>query len=210
MRRFKPLKFSFGKIHFSGGWSDKSHPLTTKQAVYPGCANATFVKLVANEAWLIMATTGNTKAAGSAFGRTTLLDDLRAKVASVCNGDDLSADATNIRGGGEYDPMAEVEDERDKNATSSEGPAEPLAKRARYYTNHACERIATLPMPVRCPEEDPNCTEFRTIRMYIADRRQLWLDIADVEWAVKYLYAQVQLKGVPLVPADSTGPGTVP
>ena len=209
MSRFKPLKFSFGKIHFSGGWSDKSHPLTTKQAAEPGSANTTFVKFHTGEVWLIMATTGQTKSSASAFGRTSLLDELRAKVVSVCNGVDLSADAT-IRGGGEYDPMAEVAAGRDNEATSSAGPAELVAKRARYYMNHARERIATFSMLVRCPEEDPNCTEFRTIRMYIADRRQLWLDIADVEWAVKYLYAQVQLKGVPLVPANSTGPGTVP
>ena len=67
----------------------------------------------------------------------------------------------------------------------------------------------TLDMPVKCPEEEPNCQDFRKIRLYIVDRKTIWLHIEDVEWAVRYLYAQNLVKGVPLVPDDSQGPNYV-
>ena len=83
-------------------------------------------------------------------------------------------------------------------------------KRMRYYKNHRSKSIVTVDMPVRCPEEDPIGTERRQIRLYVADRRQIWLDLADVEWAARYLYIQKPLKGVPLIVDDSTGPGGAP
>ena len=64
-------------------------------------------------------------------------------------------------------------------------------------------------MPVRSPEEDPDCTEVRQIRLYVVDRKVVWLHIDDVEWAVRYLYVQNLLKGVPLVLDDSAGPNEV-
>ena len=75
----------------------------------------------------------------------------------------------------------------------------------RYLQNRAKNTILALDMPVRCPEEDPDCTEVRQIRLYVVDRITLWLHIDDVEWAVRYLYVQNLLKGVPLVLDDSIG-----
>ena len=40
----------------------------------------TFVKLASTEAWLLAATTGSPKAAGSAFSRTTLLQRLQKQL----------------------------------------------------------------------------------------------------------------------------------
>ena len=78
--------------------------------------------------------------------------------------------------------------------------------RVRYFRNHAKNSIVTLDMPVPCPEEDPDCTEVRQIKLYVADRKTSWLHVDDVSWAVQYLCVQHLLKGVPLVPDDSTGP----
>ena len=39
------------------------------------------------------------------------------------------------------------------------------------------------------------------------DRRAIWLSIDDVEWAVKYLFTQNTLEGVPLVYNEDAGPG---
>ena len=61
-------------------------------------------------------------------------------------------------------------------------------------------------MPVRCPEADHTCTEFREVKLYVKDRDTIFLHIDDVEWAVKYLFAQSELKGETLVNEDSTGP----
>ena len=57
----------------------------------------------------------------------------------------------------------------------------------------------------RCPEVDPNCTQMRPLKLFIADRKTVWLSIDDVAWAVHYLYDQHQ-KGVPLVADNDAGP----
>ena len=51
--------------------------------------------------------------------------------------------------------------------------------------------------PAVSPEEDPRSTSTRTIQLYVVDRKQVWLDIDDVEWALRFLYMQYVLKGVP-------------
>lgn len=203
MSKFKPLKFHFGKIHVQGGHTAKSLPLNSKTVEVSDKENITFVKLSVAEPWLIMATTGASKHTASSFGRTSLLEDLRINIQKMCNGAESSASA--VPESEDYDPMAEVEEVE---APAQVGPKTVGRgqKRTRYYKNHAMKQIVTLDMPVRCPEEDPKCKEVRTIKLYIEDRVQIWLDIADVEWAVQYLYVQNLLKGVPLVPEDSTGP----
>ena len=102
--------------------------------------------------------------------------------------------------------MTEVEGDNENTPNAGKTKGRGL-KRIRYYRNHVAKTIVSLDMPVRCPEEDPTGTERRKIRIYIEDRRQIWLDLADVEWAVRYLYIQNHLKGVPLIADDSTGPG---
>ena len=49
-------------------------------------------------------------------------------------------------------------------------------------------------------------TSTRTIQLYVVDRKQVWLDIDDVEWALRFLYMQYVLKGVPVVSPDDAGP----
>ena len=48
------------------------------------------------------------------------------------------------------------------------------------------------------------------IEVYVEDRGEIWIALADVEWAVRYLYIQKRLNGVPLIPDDSTGPVDAP
>ena len=49
-------------------------------------------------------------------------------------------------------------------------------------------------------------TSTRTIQLYVVDRKQVWLDLDDVEWALRFLYMQFVLKGVPVVSPDDAGP----
>ena len=100
--------------------------------------------------------------------------------------------------------MAEVE-QVDAEVHSPSKTRGRARKRIRYYKNHASSTVVTLNVPVRCPEQDPNCTAMRKIRLYITDRRSFWFDLADMEWAVRYLYVQNPFKGVPLFLEDSMG-----
>ncbi len=106
--------------------------------------------------------------------------------------------------------MDEVgQDDVDKTATSPDVRRDG-GKRTRYYKNHASKTVVMVDMPVRCPEEDASCTDMRTVTLYIADRKSIWVALSDVEWAIKYLFVQNYLKGVPLIPDDDVGSGAPP
>ena len=206
MTGFKPVRFSFGQIHVSGGLAGKPQPVNSKTVGdSAGEGNMTFVKMSSGEQWLTCATTGQRRYSGGSFGRTSLLDELRDKVQKYCDGEGPSSSGDAMPSD-DYDPMMEVEQEQ----VDGESPIKTKGqgqKRVRYYRNAAKNSVATFPMLVRCPEEDPECTEVRNIRVHVMDRKVLWLHIDDVDWAVRYLYVQNLLKGVPLVSEDSPGPG---
>ena len=66
---------------FSGGYTTKPMPATVISYNDASCGTTTtFVKRARTEAWLLVATTGSTKAAGSPFGRTTVLGRLREQL----------------------------------------------------------------------------------------------------------------------------------
>ena len=61
-------------------------------------------------------------------------------------------------------------------------------------------------MPPSPPEIKEQGFDAHTIKLLIVDRKSIWLAQENVEWAVRYLYIQHLLKGVPLVDSDSQGP----
>ena len=203
---FSPVKFVFGAIQISGGHVKKPMPVIAKTVTnQSGTANMTFVKLSTNEPWLQYATTGHKRSSGGSFGRTSLLEALREKVLTFCN-DAAPSSSGDAIAAEEYDPMMEVEQPEEDTDTTPSKIKRQGQKRMRYLTNPVKDSVVTFAMPVRCPEEDPDCTAVRNIKLYIVDRKTIWLHIDDVEWAVRYLYVQNFLKGVPLVPDDSSGP----
>ena len=194
---FRPAKFEFSKVHFSGGLLRRPMPITTKKVtVHNG--EKIFVKIRQNEAWLVGAVSGQ-KAHG-ALCRTTLISTLHSFVEQACNGE-LDSRAAEEEGGDEYDPMQEIEVD-DGTHSRSRGRA-----RLRYpKQNKSNNWLVTVTVPAVSPEEDPMSTSTRTIQLYVVDRKQVWLDIDDVEWALRFLYMQFVLKGVPVVSPDDAGP----
>ena len=75
-----------------------------------------------------------------------------------------------------------------------------------YLDNKANNRLVTVTVPAVSHEEDPTITTTITIQLYVVGRRQLWLDIDDMEWALRFLRMQFVLKGVPIVSPDDSGP----
>ena len=200
-KAFRPGKFEFSKVHYCGGLLKKPMPLTTKKVtVHNG--EKIFVKMSASEPWLIGAVTGQ-KTHGL-LGRTRLLTTLHSFVEQASNGE-LDTRAAEEEGGDEYDPMQEIEVD-DGTHPRARGGGYSDSKRARYQNNKAKNRLVTVTAPAVSPEEDPMSTSTRTIQLYVVDRKQVWLDIDDVEWALRFLYMQFALKGVPVVSPDDTGP----
>ena len=91
MNQFKPVQFEFGKIHMKGGHAAKAVPMTSKTVEGPNKKNVTFIKMAVSEAWLITATTGQTRYHASSFGRTSLLDVIREHIQRLCDGDGPAA-----------------------------------------------------------------------------------------------------------------------
>ena len=199
-KAFRPGKFEFSKVHFFGGLLKKSMPMTTKK-VTASNGEKIFAKMKATDPWLVGAVTGQKAHCG--LGRTTLLAMLHGFVEQACNGE-LDTRAAEEEGGDEYDPMQEIEvdDGTHSRSRGVEGRA-----RLRYpKQNKAKNRLVTVTVPAVSPEEDPMSTSTRTIQLYVVDRKQVWLDIDDVEWALRFLHMQFVLKGVPVVSPDDTGP----
>ena len=207
---YKDFEFEYGQVHVSGGKLGKPLPLITRRA---RCAGTTFVLCGTNQRWLITATTGvKTGYSKNMFGSKCLVDALHDVVLQACNGDlETTETAMEEEGGGEeeYDPMNEV-DCAEVDISPAKKPRQETRgcgdKRARYYKNHAKGRILDIDFPKYPPEIVADCREKRSIQLLIATRQQVWLRLEDVPWAVKYLYIQGVLKGVPLVAADSRGP----
>jgi hypothetical protein len=209
MADFRPVKFEIGKVHIAGGHASKPMPVVSQTVASAEGTNYTFVKISAVEPWLRTCTTGNRRWGNETYGRTSLLQTLREKIDRICDGADGGCMAVS-NAAAEYDPMMEVEkDEGDNVASSSKIRGQGL-KRTRYYKNPASKSIVTVDMPVRCPEEDADCKEMHKVLLYIADRKSIWIALTNVDWAVRYLYVQNHLKGVPLISEDDVGPGAFP
>ena len=213
MDKCKTAVFSHSVILCKAGLNEKPMPMVTcKHCV--GSKVETFVKMAPGEQWLCKAVTGCATAAHTSFNRTSLLKDLLAHAKRACDGEIAAEDAvvTAENEGEEDDPMDKI----DAGDIETETPTKPVKKgrkRARldgesYAPNAARNKIVVVEHR-QVPEEiDPNDKALRKITLLVWDRRTVWLALADVDWAVKYLYAQNQQKGVGHVPADSTGPGT--
>ena len=66
--------------------------------------------------------------------------------------------------------------------------------------------VVTHSLPEKCPEAFPENEEMRTVRLLMMDHQTIWLALEDVDWAIKYLYAQYQVQGVPVLAPDDAGP----
>ena len=63
-------------------------------------------------------------------------------------------------------------------------------KRVRYYKNHALRKVVHGDMPANGHAHDQISPEVRQIRLFIADRKTIWLHQDDVNWLVRILAKQ--------------------
>ena len=206
-RVLKKLEFHTKQVHVVGGLCKTPLPITIKE-IPAGKMDGSgvevqhmYVRISTNDNWLMQATTGHRRASDS-FGPNSLLKVLREQTVLACDGKLPVNDPH---------PVAQSEDPMDAiNVMEMETPQKLIRgdglKRRRYYHNCASHKILALSMPSNPPELMEQGDETRTITLWVGDRKSIWLHQDDVEWAVRYLWVQSQLKGVPLVPSASEGP----
>ena len=227
---FADVVFDYGKIHVKGGALKKALPMDSMQVrIGQDEGSTTFVRLSVNEPWLIMAVTGQKR--NHALGRTTLLTDLHDKVANPSVAEEQAGPAVadqqagpavadqqqgppvagearpqlpaSAVAGGQEDPMDALEVELD------DRPAVETPKKKRRNHRKAPLKCAlAVDMPNFPPElwHVHRTTERRTVKLYRVDRKQLWLELKDVPWAIRFLYLQNLHQGVPAVSNDDEGP----
>ena len=138
-----------------------------------------------------------------------MLNTLRDCIVRKANGiDDLEEDAAVAAVDDDYDPMDEIGSAPTRGPNTIQLDVDKQG-RSRYYGNRATNCIVTVNVASRCPEIDPTCTQMRPVKMYIVDRKTVWLAMDDVAWAIRYIHEQVHLKGVPVVADNDAGPGGV-
>ena len=204
MNKCKPAAFQEAIILCKVGLMDKFEPLqTTRPPNAP--SSEIYVNMSLKPGWLVKAVTGYYNPGHGSIYRTTLLKDLRLIVQRAVEGDMPLQDASAVAeedDNQENDPMDEIE---------LETPTKPKRRRVDKQNRHftAKNKIVVTEFPQVPPEVDPNTEARRKIKLYIEgrSRNQIYLHKQDVEWAVKYMYAQHVLKGVGVVPGDSAGPG---
>lgn len=202
----KKFEFHTQKVHVIGGLLKNPQPVTMKE-VPTGKLDENgaevqhmYVRMSTADHWMMLATTGNRRAS-DCFGPRSLLKRLRELSMLACDGELPVNEPRETQR--EADPMDEI--------NVMETPRKKIRcdgkRRKRYYDNRASHKILALSMPCSPPELMEKGNEERIIRLWIGDRKSLWLHHDDVEWAVRYMWVQFLLKGVPLVPSASEGPG---
>jgi hypothetical protein len=209
-RIFKPVKVEFGQVHIAGGFTSKPEAVKSKSIEGADKRQHIFVKMSGTETWLQACVVGpNGHCRNSSFARSSLLDTLRARITRKADGiDDLGEDAAVAAVDDEYDPMDEIGSAPARGPTTIQLETDKQG-RSRYYGNRAKNCIVTVNVACRCPEVDPTCTQMRAVKLFIVDRKTVWLSVDDVAWAIGYLHEQVHLKGVPAVADNDAGPGGV-
>ena len=195
---FRAMEFQFDRVHTTGGLLKTPMPMQSRKVADKGL----FVKICRREPWLGVATTGQKYPRQNIYGTNCLLDVLREHVQEACDGRVALKGADEQKD--EHDPMDDVDCPQDY-ANGDGDRHGGGAKRARK--NSAKHRFLELDLAMHPPEIVRNSSVKKSILLFIVDRRQIWLRLSDVAWAVKYLYIQSLMKGVPMVADDSHGPG---
>ena len=180
----------------------------TTHAVSEGENQKVFCKISINQQWLCKAICGNkTRNIDASTCRLQLLQDLHALVTKTWRGrpSDGPAAAVAEADAPNDDPMNEIAGGDDS------GPADAKRRRGvvsqrRSRANSCKGKIFTFDLPSFCPEAFPTNKETRCISLLMLDHQTIWLSIDDVDWVVKYLYAQYMLKSIQVLPDDDPGP----
>ena len=179
-------------MHVTGGYQKAPIPLTTKSHSVRG-SHKCFVKMSPKRPWLLKTTCSPHVSVQRAYrlARRSLLCLLRGKLLQACNGTIRSEEVEGEADDEDRDRTEEI-GMPDQSQTSpiDQSQSPRGAKRARYTNNEMRNRIFVTSVRKYCPEEDPHCEQMRQITMLIVDRKTIWLCTEDMEWAVRYLWAQ--------------------
>ena len=168
---------------------------------FPLRSDNQFVKIDQSQLWLAHAVTGESRWSHALSQRSCLIGKLKDCVEQACIGE-LTGTAPEDA---PEDPMADLDSDED--CSPSKRLKRHDGKRVRY-TSGRTRVIVEIPFPNDPPQVRKDDDEGRMIKLYIEDRKKIWLHVNDLSWAVRWIYAQIQLKGVEWIDPESTGPSS--
>ena len=198
---YKPVQSKTNQLVLKSGGhlSNKDCPLITKDVKLDGSsAVATFICIKTRESWLAQAVMGKSMRGEMCQG---VLKDLQDKIYSTeqrLRGG--NAPESCLPGDEEADPMDEMEVETPAGTRDEHIKRH---RRKRPFISQVC-RIAMKEWP---PEITPDSRNpDRIVSVYVEGNGKLWIHQDDLEWLIRSLYIQQQVKGVAVVPSDDEGP----
>ena len=207
---YAPLQFRHGQVLVTGGAMDNITfmPMTTQAVVSESENQKVFCKFALREPWVKKAVLGNKRRVNACHLR--LFVDLHKIVTHIWNGWPVCAAAA-------VTEAAAVTDDPTNDVAGGDDDGRPEKRRRRSIwveprtrANPCKGKVFKCNCSSLCPEAYPGNKETRCISLLILDHQTIWLSIDDVDWAVKYLYAQYMVKMDEVLPADHPGQHGVP
>ena len=200
MKGFRAVEVKRGGFTIqSGGYLNKSMPLFTKDILpdAPACEfqGATYVRLSTREPWLNKAVMGTSSRGEMHPG---VLKDLREKIViaeqQIRHGLPVTIPAQDLTD----DPMDEMFSTAMDEVTTVQTP-----KKKKAFVKQVC----IIPMREWPEETDKSGTNaLRDVSLHLEGKGAVWIHLKDLDWLLRTLFIQQQLKGVPGVASDDEGP----
>lgn len=198
MAGFKTAKFDTDQVYISAGQCSKRFPMETRR-VQMGGKNVLFALINSRSEWMHKAICGST-GGKSRVARIGLMTELHDIVKKATAGELEEEEEAVPDDDVPEDPMNDVD------APNVQTPIETRDRGVKRRHIKAGGKVLNIEFPLECPEASPKCKEKRVARVYVEHKSRIWLHLDDVDWALKYMYAQYVLQGVAYVSPDDAGP----
>lgn len=180
-----------------GGLLKKPMSLPVLSARFDG-AEMEFVHMTSKQDWLCKAVTGACVSTRP-LGRVSFLKTLAAKIYGATAGLDEDGDDAAEDQNSSCDPMSAFAFEEDQNKPSQHENSKPKTPRATIKKN--C--VLRLRMPDKCQERFPGNSATRDVTCFVKSKREVWLGVEHLPWAINYMHDQFVLGGVPIQTSPS-------
>ena len=195
---WQPLTVKHDRALVAGG-KNKSFISTAVRRATVDNEEKTFLRISHKEPWLVAGVSGYKQCKGGLSRRTSLIDELKQELVNQCGIRPTTPAGSNEAVTASRDTIEDMYDDEGLLPASTEdrpsfvvGVRGGVTMRKRYYTNHCKGRVIKIAMSATAPKKDPHPPAKRIVSIFCEDRKQLWLNADDADWAMRYIQDQLQ------------------
>ena len=162
-----------------------------------------FAHIAKGQDWLCKAVTGE-HPSKRPLSRVKLVDTLSKHVFDAASGGADAVSCGTDLDATQEDPMSALE------LSLGEG----IAARPNAPKQKTCRKtpwkntVAYITVPEKCKERFPESTSTRDVALWIKDKREIWLQVEHIPWAIQYMHDQFRLGGVAVLSDAVASPGS--